>query len=151
MTNSRSPFREPHEKEWLALKTRPTRILFLDDDVNLCQVMEAVCAGYHTQLTIAHTIKEAIEIATKHQADAPFDVMILDVRVSNGTGMEFYAYVMERWPRTHVVFVTGYDSAEVRHRIEEIGPARVHQKSNVMRPVFMQALFAQWGLTPIKS
>lgn len=151
MTNSRSPFREPLEKEWLALKSRPTRILFLDDDQNLCQVMEAVCAGYHTSLTVVNTIKDAVAMATEHQAAEPYDVMILDVRVSNGTGMEFYAYVMERWPKTHVVFVTGYDSPDVRERIERIGPARIHQKSNVMRPVFMQALFTQWGMTPIKS
>lgn len=138
--------RQQLEGKWLEHLTRPTRILFLDDDKNLVQLMEIVCSHYHIQLTVCQTIKDAVQAATL--AKEPYDAMILDVRVSNGTGMDFYAVVMEKWPKTHVVFLTGWDSPDVREKIESIGPARIHRKDNVMRPSFMQALFAQWGLKP---
>lgn len=140
------PTQPPLESKWLDHVTKPARILFLDDDKNLRDLMAVVCSQYHVILVIAETIKEAIIIATEQ---GPFDAMILDVRLSNGTGLDFYAYVMSKWPRTHVVFLTGYSSPELCEKVERIGPARVHTKGNVMAQPFLTALFAQWGIPPV--
>jgi ActR/RegA family two-component response regulator len=141
------PTRPPVESQWLEQRAKPAKLLLLDDDDHFCGFISDICSRYNVELVIAHTIREAISLAI--EPPMSYDAMILDVRLSNGTGMQFYAKAAALWPTLRVVFLTGFDSAEVRDQIEKIGPARVHNKNNVANENFLKGLFAQWDIKPI--
>lgn len=134
----------PAESKWLELRAKPARILCVDDDEKFTTIISQLCSKYVLELNIVSTIREAREAI--QSSVVPFHAMMLDVKLTNGSGVALYAEVSVLWPTTHVVFLTGYDSEDVRDQVEKIGPARVHSKNNVMNEQFIAGLFAQWHI-----
>lgn len=132
--------------KWLETKIKSPRVLFLDDDINICSVMQVWCQKLNIELVCCHTIKDAMLMFDN--IGGTLNAMILDVKLSNGSGMDFYARVMRERPELHVMFLTAFDSPQVRDAVERIGPARVHSKTNTITEQFLTALFVQWGLVP---
>ena len=65
----------------------PLRILLVDDHIDTCTVMGKLLAARGHKVTIAHDMKSALE---KVEADA-FDVLISDVGLPDGSGIELMA------------------------------------------------------------
>lgn len=124
-------------------RSKRKRILLLDDDPSFCDMMRSWCQRFLVDLHVVSTIREARELLAQ-RLDV-FDVLLFDVRLSNGSGIDLYAQIFARSPSTHVVFVTGYDSADVRAKVEAIGPARVYPKTRLTGS-FLAGLFAEWGV-----
>jgi signal transduction histidine kinase/ActR/RegA family two-component response regulator len=66
---------------------RALRILLVDDHIDTCAVMGKLLAARGHKVTVAHDMKSALE---KVQADE-FDVLISDVGLPDGSGMELMA------------------------------------------------------------
>jgi two-component system cell cycle sensor histidine kinase/response regulator CckA len=83
----------------------PTRILVVDDQVMLLRIVSRVLqeAGY--QVVEATSVEEGLDRIT--QAEAPFDLVISDVRLGDGNGSEVTAAVREAWPSAQVLFMSG--------------------------------------------
>jgi len=84
------------------------RILVVDDD-------RAVRSVLHVNLTKAGmhvTLCEAPDVAVEMLREAPFDVVLTDVRMPGGTGIELLSSVREHWPETPVIIMTGYGSVQ---------------------------------------
>jgi DNA-binding NtrC family response regulator len=84
------------------------RILVVDDD-------RAVRSVLHVNLTKAGmhvTLCEGVNVALEVLREAPFDLVLTDVRMPDGTGIELLAQVRERWPDLPVLIMTGYGSVQ---------------------------------------
>jgi DNA-binding NtrC family response regulator len=77
--------------------------LLVDDDVGLAGMMSKLVAGRGGDATVCHTISAARTEAAKRG----FDVAILDNRLPDGTGYEFYPQLMRLSPASVVVMITG--------------------------------------------
>jgi DNA-binding NtrC family response regulator len=81
----------------------PFTCLLLDDDVGLAGMMAKLVAGRGGQVKVCHTVASArAEVAQR-----PFDVAILDNRLPDGTGYEFYSQLVRSSPASVVVMITG--------------------------------------------
>jgi DNA-binding NarL/FixJ family response regulator len=144
-------FRPPSQKDlvettppFVMLPTRK-RLFFLEDDLFFVETMVQAASRFDVEITHAGSVKEAW-VKLQEQIE-PFNCMILDVRLANGSGVEFYRTVAKRWPATSVVFLTGYYNPELLRQIEAIGPARIYSKVRVADPNFLTSMLAQLGLT----
>lgn len=63
---------------------RPLRILLVDDHVDTCAALERLLARRGHRITIAHDVRSALEVAQRD----PFDLLISDVGLPDGTGAE---------------------------------------------------------------
>lgn len=124
----------------------PKRILFVDDEPFIRQLMEKLVASQMVaELTVATSLAKARLLLTGFDAP-PYDLIILDVVLTNGSGIQLYAEIQTRWPDVRVIFLTGHNSEEVLRKVEAIGPARVQNKMSVMTPSFLSSLLEQMGI-----
>jgi PAS domain S-box-containing protein len=83
---------------------RRARILLVDDEPSMVRVLAELLSQH--DVTIAHTGRAAIE---RLASDASFDVVVCDLQMNDGTGMDVYEYICERAPELarRVIFTTG--------------------------------------------
>jgi CheY-like chemotaxis protein len=92
-------------------------ILCVDDNQDLLDLYEMLFARENYQVTTACSGRDAIGILSKQS----FDIVLSDIRMPNGTGIELLEYVQANLPspKPHVVLITGYaefTEEEVRRR-----------------------------------
>ena len=82
------------------------RILVVDDDRGVRTALRVNLAKQGMHVALASQAAEALEALR----EAPFDLVITDVRMPGDTGLELLAKVREAWPDTPVVVMTGHGS-----------------------------------------
>ncbi|MDD5173603.1 MAG: response regulator [Candidatus Omnitrophica bacterium] len=78
------------------------KILVVDDDKNELDFFRKLLAGY-TVVTV-YSAKEALEAIGKQH----FDIVFLDIMLSDTNGTELYDKILKISPKTKVTFITGY-------------------------------------------
>jgi signal transduction histidine kinase len=80
------------------------RVLLVDDEPNMVRVLAELLSEH--DVTTACSGREAI---ARLAEDASFDVIVCDLQMNDGTGMEVYDYLTLRAPElaTRVIFTTG--------------------------------------------
>ena len=88
--------------------TAPIRVLVADDDARVLElVAEQLAASGHEVIARAASGRGAVEQAARH---AP-DVVVLDVRMPDGSGIEAAREIAAASPATAVVLFTGHPDA----------------------------------------
>lgn len=127
-------------------KYRRKRLLVVDDDPRFRAMVADVASEFWLELCEAASCASARERVAGERACS---AAILDQRLVNGDGVDLYRFIAQRSPVTQVVFLTGYESAELRRRVEEVGPARVHDKNRCANPEFLRRLISQMGFSSL--
>ena len=84
------------------------RVLIVDDDLPLARYVAQLLTPLGMRIDIAGTAKEALDRA----AEQPFDVVLLDIKLPDGCGVELAAQLHERAPDAELVFITGHANTE---------------------------------------
>lgn len=88
--------------------TNTTRILIVDDEVNIRNALVTLLEKKGYQAQGVGTAEEALE-----QLEASnIDLVITDLRMPGVGGMEFLRRLKTKWPSTEVVVITAYGSIE---------------------------------------
>lgn len=100
------------------MEGRSIRVMVIDDH-------EAVRRGLSVLLQAAGDIRVCAEAASAAEAEAVQgeapDVAIVDLRLSDGCGVDVSRQIRARWPQTAVVMLTGASEAEARAASLEAG------------------------------
>jgi PAS domain S-box-containing protein len=83
---------------------RRARILVVDDEPNMVRVLAELLSPH--DVTIAYSGREAI---SQLSGDASFDVVVCDLQMNEGTGVDVYEHLCQRAPDVarRVIFTTG--------------------------------------------
>lgn len=119
------------------------RLLLVDDEPDIIHLVAASVDDFAIDLVAVESVAAARFVLNNTE---PFEAAILDVRLINGSGIQLYKEMIARWPRMSVVFMTGYTDEVTRAEIEAVGPARVFDKANVLRPEFFDQLLEKLGV-----
>lgn len=87
-----------------ARKQRPA-ILVVDDDEDICQTIASVLGEAGHEVMTATSGFDALQLI----ATGNVKVVISDVRMANGNGLELLAAVKKHYPTVPVFLITGYD------------------------------------------
>jgi len=82
------------------------RVLVVEDEETLLDFGDRVLTYHGYQVTVAKSVAEAMEIVG--QGGSPFDMLFVDVVLSDGYGTELAARLRERSPGIGVVLTSGY-------------------------------------------
>ncbi len=119
------------------------RILIVDDDDLMLELLTLrVQPKFHVHFETAVTVQAAREIMAREH----FDVVVLDYKLTNGTGIDLYRDIVRADEPPQVVFLTNYESGYIAREVEKIGPARVYTKDRMLNLDFMTALFDDMGI-----
>ena len=93
----------------------PLRVLVVDDEPSICQVLTLALAAHGVQVTTAQSASEA-----KLALDSgSFDALLLDLRLRDGRGDAVFRSAVERCPalQERTLFMTGDISTEAERTI----------------------------------
>ena len=88
------------------------RILIIDDEIGICRMLNALVKNLGHSATCADTLKEGLKAALS----GPFDVVFLDVKMPDGSGLDILPKIRETPSKPEVIIMTGYgdpDGAEL--------------------------------------
>lgn len=92
----------------MSADTTPPRILIVDDDVELCELLDLRFAGYGFIVRQEHNVASATQAL---ESDS-FDVVLLDLRLGSGNGLDVLKVANERAPHTPVIVLTAHGSVK---------------------------------------
>lgn len=120
---------------------RPKRVLVVDDDPTWLSFFNHRCEGYNVTVHSCSTCAEA----RAELASVTFDAIFLDVRITNGTGIELYREIAAKSPSTQVAFMTGWGAENIQSDVQSIGPASIYEKNRMLDADFVNQLMHQIG------
>lgn len=117
------------------------RILVLDDDSSLLDLVKVISEKYEIELVVART-SGAARIRLSSEC---FDAAILDVGVANGDGIDLYRWIVASLPQLKVFFLTGAPVEMIADKVHAVGSAPVYSKPTFFGGGFMEDLFEKLG------
>ena len=108
------------------------RILLVEDHADTARAMSRVLLGLGYEVKVAHSVKEAIALADQEG----FDLLLSDLGLPDGTGLELVRHIQARWPMPAVA-LTGFGMDEDVARSREAGFS-----AHLTKPVNFQKLQA---------
>ncbi len=107
------------EPEKTSPESRKYRILLTDDDDEFRSILSVWLRDEGFAVTEACCGNEAI--ALMHSAE--FDVIILDIKMPNGSGVDVMRFINRHRPGLHVAVLTGFLDLELAHECQSLGAA----------------------------
>jgi len=86
----------------------PIRILVVDDEESIRRLVEKEIGTSSRKILTAGTAREAVKMAQ----DQPFDVIVLDIRLPDGDGIELLTHFREAIPDVEVILITGHGDVD---------------------------------------
>lgn len=115
------------------------KLLVIDDEPNIRYSIEQVFTGGKITVLTADTADEGLRLAADHSPD----VIMLDIRLGNRSGLEVFHQLRQIDPKSLVIFVTGHGTADTAIEAMKIGaydylvkPLDVHQLRQVVEQAF---------------
>ena len=81
------------------------RVLVVDDEALVCTLTAALLRELGYAVEISNGGEAALRVLKE---GPPVDALMTDIRMPNVNGFELARRVVERWPSTKVVYMTGY-------------------------------------------
>lgn len=103
---------------------RPAILLFVDDDTNVLKALRRLFHSENYEIYLASSGSEGLGILSQHAVD----LIISDMRMPEMNGAEFLAHVVEQWPETIRILLTGY--ADLQSTIDAINKGRIYSYCN---------------------
>ena len=92
-------------------------ILVIDDDVSFCMLLNTFLTRKGFAVSTAYSIEEAKQLF----GQTKFDLILTDVRLPDGDGVEILKYVKEEDPTIQVVLMTGYTDIKTAVNAMKLG------------------------------
>lgn len=99
------------------MPNRKTRILIVDDELNICRSCTKVLSKLDYEVNYALNGYDALRLMDAE----PFDIVITDLKMSSLGGMEVLRRVKDAYPDTPVIVMTGYASVSSAVEVMKIG------------------------------
>lgn len=120
------------------------RVLFMDDEPQLCTISKAMLESLDYKVDIARNGEEALAFYRKyHAVNRPYDAVLLDLTIVGGMGgEETFKRLKEIDPDVRAIVSSGYDNDEMARQFIEAGfcgyltkPYRVGELGKMLKSV----------------
>jgi len=84
------------------------RTLIVEDEIDYSQLLKQRLQRQKMEIDLAHTLKEALQMLAKES----YDVILLDLLLPDGNGLDFLVRIKEIDPFVEIVILTGHGNLE---------------------------------------
>lgn len=109
------------------------KVLVIDDEAIVRTSSKRTLEPEGFEVRLADSGRAGIEFLEKE----PFDVILLDLKMPDMGGIEVLKVIMEKWPGTRVIIVTGYSTVETA-----VEALRLGAFNHIEKPFTPDALLA---------
>ncbi|MBI5251030.1 MAG: response regulator [Desulfomonile tiedjei] len=103
--------------KYIMLKDNSARILIVDDEQDICDVIAKWLNSRGFVCSTATSGEEAVNLMEKNK----FDLLITDIMMPGMSGVDLLAFVKSRFPEVAVIMVTGIDDEETAIMTFDLG------------------------------
>jgi DNA-binding response OmpR family regulator len=89
----------------MGTKKEPTRILVVEDEGDICLLLELLLVSRKTVVDHVHNLRDAKEFIHREQPT----LVLLDNRLPDGLGIDFIGYLKQEYPEVKIIMITGVD------------------------------------------
>ncbi|MBN2265370.1 MAG: response regulator [Candidatus Aminicenantes bacterium] len=93
------------------------RILVVDDEDKVCESIRQVLVREDCEVDVAFSGEEALA----KEAEAPYDVMVVDLMMPGLSGLDLLRMLRARNPRARIIMVTGYPTMKNTFQAMQLG------------------------------
>ncbi len=104
--------------------SRPTSILVVDDDADICSNVRDILEDLGYRTDIAHDGPSALRLIR----EKPFDIALLDFKMPGMDGAELYSEIRKLRPEIVAIMITAYAGSDGAERARAAGTWRVMRK-----------------------
>ena len=109
------------------MTTIGTRVLIVDDDVDLSESLADILLDHGCDVSLAEHGQEAVERACSQD----FDIIFMDVRMPVMNGVDSFFAIRAIKPRARVVMMTGFKESFVERAIQAGAEGPLHKPFSV--------------------
>src|SRR6478736_4540661 len=80
------------------------KVLIIDDEVELCQLLKSYFQKKNYEVFLSHTIKDGLE---NFELNKP-DIVFLDNNLPDGSGWQLAPQIATESPETYITLISGY-------------------------------------------
>ncbi|MBU2551479.1 MAG: response regulator [Proteobacteria bacterium] len=95
----------------------PLEVLLLDDEAIVGKRLKPALAKIGCEVEVF----QIPELALARLAEKEFPIVVTDIRMDNIDGMQVLEFVLEKWPKTKVIMITGYAMMSLAREAMEKG------------------------------
>lgn len=92
-------------------------ILIVEDDITFCKTLNGFLSKHGHTIEITHNIKDGIQTVKKNN----FQLLLLDFRLPDGTGIDLLNYVKSNGPDHPVIIMTSFHDVKTAVRAIKLG------------------------------
>jgi DNA-binding NtrC family response regulator len=111
------------------------RILVVDDDVEVCRIIDRMLFGQRYQVKMVPSVAAAVAEIEQE----PFDLYVLDFNLADGTGLDVAGLIRSKGSEAPIILLSGCDPATIALSAAKFGIAEIIQK-----PFSRMAIFSAW-------
>ena len=89
----------------MAAKKEVIRILVIEDEGDICLLLELLLTSRNTVIDHVHTLMDAKDFIEREQPT----LVLLDNRLPDGLGIDFIGFLKRVYPRIKIIMITGVD------------------------------------------
>jgi DNA-binding NarL/FixJ family response regulator len=110
--------------------------VLVDDDEGLCECLIPVLKDLTNVqvIDVAQTPTDAISLIAKYELD--WELLILDIDLRNGSGLDVMTSCQKRLPHQHVFVLTNMSTPFIRGRCHDLGVDAVFDKTTELDKFF---------------
>ena len=105
------------------------RCFLVEDSLAIQQNLVATLEEMLPMQVVGMCEDECSAVQWMEQPDHPCDLMIIDVFLKSGSGLEVLRRARLLHPQRHLVVLTNYATADMRQRAQHLGADRLFDKS----------------------
>ena len=91
------------------MTTKQPLVLLVDDEPDLCTLMQMTLSRMGIKTHIAHHLQQARYFFTEYK----YDACITDLNLPDGSGLDLVRHVSENYPKTPIAVLTAYGNMEI--------------------------------------
>ncbi|WP_448382826.1 sigma-54-dependent transcriptional regulator [Desulfosoma sp.] len=95
----------------------PMRVLVIDDEASIRKLAERELAAAHRRIVTAESALAALAMADRET----FDVIVADIRLPDGDGLDLLPSLWEKLPDAEIIMITGYGTVESALKAMKLG------------------------------
>lgn len=104
-------------KQGFSIEQAP-HLLVVDDETIVCRSCERIFEEKGYKVTTTVSPSDGISMATSHD----YDAILLDIKMPDIDGVEFYTQLRQIKPNAPVLFITGYYNKDTAAQLDQLGP-----------------------------
>ncbi len=133
-------------EKWVAMATRPSEILIIEDDEAFAELLLRVMAQYNCKPTLCRTAEEAFKFIDN---DTRYDLIILDYVLPGSSGLEVLRRLSQSpTPDIPVAILSGHLTTDIVREVSELGLVAFFYKPVSSTLVALDRLMRTIGVKP---